>query len=442
VAAGVLLSLGASAAVATEILVLGSFEGRWFYGYGRSFAALPVIVAAIAAAVAGAALRLPPPRSARAAWLQLALWIVLACGLQALIRTTSLFPLRDLFVSDAANSFYSVSRAHEPEDVLRQFNRIRLQSPLHVQSNMPGKLMLLYALGAISNQPEVLAALVVLVSNLGAVMMFLFVRELFDDPRVALWSAVLYLFVPARLLFFPLMNTVTPAAVLCCAWLLMRWLRTGGAWRAAALGAALYGLAFFEPLPLAIGLAFAALSIRAVARADISADRFILQSAVAAATVVAVSELVHLIFGFELVRAFRQIGGHAVAFNASEDRPYLIWIRTNQEELVFGMGVCQAVVACGAFVFALLRRQSRQDAIRDPLTMLTGGLLAVLITLDLLGINRGEVIRLWIFLACFLQIPVAWACAALNRSAALWLVLACGLLQTAIASFMIRFVVP
>ena len=50
-------------------------------------------------------------------------------------------------------------------------------------SNMPGKLMLVYALGNVSRDPGVLAWLAVLVSNAGAAVMYSFVRELFDDRR-------------------------------------------------------------------------------------------------------------------------------------------------------------------------------------------------------------------------------------------------------------------
>jgi hypothetical protein len=65
-----------------------------------------------------------------------------------------------------------------------------------------------------------------------------------------------------------------------------------------------------------------------------------------------------------------------------------------------------------------------------------------LLATDLLGINRGEVTRLWIFLACFFQIPAAYACARLNSRVALALVLGTTLLQTALGTAMIGFIVP
>ena len=40
----------------------------------------------------------------------------------------------------------------------------------------------------------------------------------------------------------------------------------------------------------------------------------------------------------------------------------------------------------------------------------------MLLALDLTGVNRGEVIRLWIFLACLFQVPTAYVCVRLRES--------------------------
>jgi len=55
----------------------------------------------------------------------------------------------------------------------------------------------------------------------------LFVLELFVDRRIALYSVVLYLLVPAQLYFFPLLNTVTPVIELARALLVLTWLCAG-----------------------------------------------------------------------------------------------------------------------------------------------------------------------------------------------------------------------
>ena len=141
-----------------------------------------------------------------------------------------------MFVSEGANSFYSVTRRYYASSVLRDFDALRESWPLHAQSNMPGKLMLIYGLKNISGAPWLLAWMVIAVSNLGVIPMYWFARDLFDDARVGLWSAALYLLVPGKLFFFPLMNAVTPVVVLTCACLLLRWLTTGQMIYAAALG--------------------------------------------------------------------------------------------------------------------------------------------------------------------------------------------------------------
>jgi len=49
---------------------------------------------------------------------------------------------------------------------------------------------------------------------------------------------------------------------------------------------------------------------------------------------------------------------------------------------------------------------------------------------------------LWIFLACFFQIPAAYVCARLESRAALALILTLAILQCAFGTSMIGFIVP
>jgi hypothetical protein len=52
------------------------------------------------------------------------------------------------------------------------------------------------------------------------------------------------------------------------------------------------------------------------------------------------------------------------------------------------------------------------------------------------------VIRLWIFLACFFQIPTAYVCARLDTAVPLMLVIAVTVLQATLGTAMIGFIVP
>jgi hypothetical protein len=439
---GSALSLVTCYRLATRSIVLGSREGGWVYPYVQPFDVRSVAVFLLVSLLACGLVAAPNAVTRRREWLLVLFWITVAVGLQGLLRSLTRYSFETIFISDGANAFYGVAGHYIPSTVLGDFDRVRAYWPLHAQSNMPGKLMLVYALKYVSRRPDVLAWLVVVVSNLGGVLMYLFVRDLFADRRIALFSLVLYLFVPAKLFFFPLLNTATPVVVLACACLVLRWLLTGNAVYAALLGIALYGLVFYEPLPLVMGLLFAALAARALLLTNISWRQLLLHSSVAVITFFTTYAAIYFWVGFDLINAFRQIGAHAVEFNVSAARPYSIWVRENLLEFLFGVGLCQAVVFWAALGDGLWRADSWHSRLTQPITVVCLGLAGVLLATDLIGINRGEVIRLWIFLACFFQIPTAYVCARLDNRAAMALVLTTTLLQSAIGTSMIGFIVP
>ena len=181
---GSAVSLSVCCAVVAQSIIIGSTEGGWRYPYAEHDALITfklVVGCVLWSAGAVALLLMPVPRSGARPLLLLLVWIILATGLQWPLRSMAPSSLETVFVSDNANAFYSVTRRHEPTDVLRQFNRVRANAPLHVQSNMPGKLMLLYALQLVSTRTDVLPWLVIGLSNLGAILVYLFVRDLFDD---------------------------------------------------------------------------------------------------------------------------------------------------------------------------------------------------------------------------------------------------------------------
>jgi hypothetical protein len=438
---GALASLLVIYEITTQGIVLGSRDGGWVYGYVEPFTTRTLGVSLLATALCAGLLFSVAP-TPRVDWLAVFAWIGLAFGVDWLIRSQTPFTFEQIFNSPGANSFYNVTQRVGAASVLREFDRLRSSWPLHAQSNMPGKLMLIYALRLVSEQPGALAWLVVGVANLGAALMYVFVRELFADRRIAIYSAVLYLVAPAKLYFFPLLNTVTPVIVLACAVLLLACLRTGRVVYAAALGVVLFVLAFFEPLPLVMGLLFALFVGRALWLRQITPLKLLTQMAVATAACAAAYGTMRLLFGFNLVTAFAQIGEHARRFNEDAGRPYAIWVWGNLRDFLFGVGVCQAVVFCVAFVDGFRASDSWREALTRPIMVLCIGALAVLLAIDVLGVNRGEVIRLWIFLACFFQIPTAYVCARLDTPLALMLVIAVTVLQAAVGTAMIGFILP
>lgn len=302
---------------------------------------------------------------------------------------------------------------------------------------MPGKLMFVYALERFTRNPKVLPWLVVGVSNLGAVLLYIFVKDFCADRVVALVSLILYLFVPAKLYFFPVLNTVTPVVILLFACLWIRWLHTRQVAYAAALGMIFYLLVFFEPLPLVMGLFFAGLTGRALWKREIPWQTFLTHTGVAMLSCLAVYATMFAWFGFDLIATFRHVLAGAVQFNVEARRPYSIWVSRNLIDFAFGMGVCQALLFFVPVGVAVWR--GRLD---EPIASLSLALAAVLLATDLLGVNRGEVVRLWIFLACFFQIPAAFVCAQLNSRIALMIVLGTTLVQDALGTAMLGFATP
>ena len=438
---GSILSLVAAYSIARIWLIVGSSEGHSYYSYVLFFNVRSLAIWLVTSLAVGALLALPDRVLQRHEWLVVAAWIVAAIPLQGLLRSLTLFSFEQIFSSDGANSFYSVTRHYNVAAVLSDFDRLRNEWPLHAHSNMPGKLVLVYALELISERPIVLAWLVVAVSNLGGVLLYVFVKDLFADRVAALYSLALYLFVPSKLYFFPLLNTVTPVAALCCVWLFVRWLKAGSAGYAALLGVALYGLAFFEPLAFAIGLLLAALAVRSLWRAEIAWQTLLWQSAIVIVACGAVHGSVRLWFHFDVFHALREVTVGATGFNDRYDRPYWIWVRANPLEFLFGVGVCQALVFWVALGESLGGTDSWRERLTRPMATLGLALAATLLVIDLIGVNRGEVIRLWIFLSCFFQIPAACLCARLQSRTAMMLVLSTTLLQDVIGTSMIGFIV-
>ena len=440
IAVGALASLVAAYQIATLQLILGSSEGRQIYQYVEEFTPRSLVVALVAAIIAAGLLSIPDRLLERRQWSVVGLWALAGTGLQALLRSLTPFSFERIFINDGANSFYGATLRFKAGAVLSDFNNLRFDLPLHAYSNMPGKLMLVYALEYLSKNPATLAWLVVAVSNVGGLFLYACVRDLFGDRRIALFSYVLYLFVPAKLYFFPLLNAVTPAVVCGCAFLLVRWLQGGSARYAALLGAALYGLTFFEPLALTTGLLFAALVAWAIMRRQLGWQTFLRQSAVVLAAFAATYLGVMLAFHFNLFDAMRQVGGDAVGFNDRFERPYGIWVRQNIPDFLFGVGICQALIFWIALGDSLTRGGAWRERLSQPIAAVSVSVAAILLVIDVMGMNRGEIIRLWIFLACLFQIPTAYVCARLESRTAIVLVVALTILQDALGTSMIGFI--
>src|SRR5262245_21838170 len=267
-AAGSLLSLVVSLRIAAGTFVLGSSRGGWVHNYLYSFQFRAIAIFVIVLACCAVPALVPLSTVRRREWTMVAMWFAIGLFAQGVLRSLSPYTMEGLFLGDGSNGFFQPTLQYGSVELLRDFNHLRLGLPEHPRTNMPGKLVLIYALEIVSKRPTVLAWLLVIVSNIGGLFLYVFVRDWLNDRETALASVVLYMFVPAKLLFFPVLNTVTPAFVFLCAWLWVRALSSGRPIYAAALGATSYWILFFEPTPAVTGLLFVVLTAHALWRGD------------------------------------------------------------------------------------------------------------------------------------------------------------------------------
>ncbi len=435
--AGLAVSLVVSVRLSTMSLVLGSEEGRWVYPYLAGFTRHAALVTTRVLVIAGLMAALPLGLVRRWQWPVVIAWLVVGFGLQAELRSLTRYSVQQMFESDGSNGFYTPTTQYRLDTLLRDGDRIRPTLPVHARSNMPGKLALVYGLEQVSSDPSVLPWLIIACSNLGGLLLYLFVRDLLADRVTALVALILYLFVPAKLYFFPVMNTVTPIVALLFMLVWLRWLQYQQARWAAAAGVLLYGLVFFEPLPLVLGLLLATLIVWAIAIGHLSWRTLVRHLPFGILGSLAVDAIMRAGMDFNLVRTLGGLMSDAVTFNETAQRPYGIWVVQNLFDFGFGMGVTQAVLLAAPIALAVRARQWTA-----PEFVFTAALAAVVLATDLLGVNRGEVPRLWIFLACLCQVPAAIVCARLESRAALMLVLGTSIIQGALGTAMMGFATP
>jgi hypothetical protein len=452
---GTALSFAGAGSIAARRLTIGSPEGGWVYPYVDSVDGGTLRVLALSCLLVGAGLAtswrllkrlavktedaVPPSIQ----WALILAWCLLAMLVQGLLRSTTPYSLGAIVASDTANSFYSVAVRTDARSILSDFERRRHTWPLHAQSNLPGKLLLFRALTRVSQQPEVVAWLIIGLSNFGAVLLYLFIRDASGDRFLAGLSAILYLFTPAMLYFVPLLNAVTPVVVLICACLMIRWLNTTRIIYAVLLGVAVYGLALFEPTALVAGVLFAVLLIHRVVSGRLPPRTAVVQIGTGLLAFVATHAGMIGWFDFDLLRAFGAAAHEAAEFNVNSGRPYAVWVRENIFDFAFGAGWCQTVLFAAALADGVARWPSRRRLTDAPaIVLISVSVLAMVGVADTIGVNRGEVIRLWIFLACLAQIPAAYVCRRLGTPVAFSLVILATLVHGALGTARIAFVVP
>jgi hypothetical protein len=398
--------------------LFGPEGGGWGYPYVGmpGLDALLVVVVLVLAALL--ALNLAGKRIATHEWPTIAALTALAFVAQLWLRSLGPTGLGEVVEHPGANGFLDVARAYGPIELLSRYAALADQLPMHARANLPGKTLFFHVLLAITSSPEAMGLLIVLASTCGAAMVYFLAREWFGDRRAALAAFAFYVFLPAKIYFLPLMNVLTPVFLLLPMCLVEVHFKSRRLWPIVAAGVSVYWLVIFEPLPLAAGPVVIAQILRRVQMRQIGWRDVVRVLVVPAITAIGVHAGMRILFGFDAVAAFLAALEDARQFNEANARPYWLWVGHNLKDFVIHMGLAQSLLLA-----AFWKPASDRAWLIVPIT-------GVLLALAFLGINRGEIVRLWIFLGVLMQLAAAQVCAAhprLFRAA-----LAASILQTAV----------
>jgi hypothetical protein len=434
--------------VGTQSLTFGSGRGGWIYAYSADFQFAPLLAAIGLSLVIVALLHLSLRLINRYQTPILALWIVVGTVGQLLLHSLYPYSVQDIVRSDAANTYYNLSLKYGAYDLLSRYNAIAPLLPLHAKANMPGKILLYQGLELITSDPRTLGILIVAISSLGGLLVYFIVSAVYTSREVALSSLVLYLFIPARIYFLPLLNIISPLPMLACLLFLVWFIKSRRNLPAFLLGVGLYLALFFDPLPLFLGPFFVALLARSWFSSEVRVTDILRLLAFLLAGLFVVHLGLWFGLSFDAVSRLVSVMADASEFNRSQGRPYVVWVWADLLEFFLNVGVLSSLV-CFAYLATGMVQSIRSLRARNfhpvswllqPEPLMFAALLVTLAVLDLCGFNRGEVVRLWIFLMVFVQVVVAGFC---WEKAGRWtidIVLAGSIIQTAMTISMIAFI--
>lgn len=407
VALVVILAVAWMIAIATHGVEAGSTAGRVHFPWVKSvrwWGLLTTFLGAALLILAGRiALQVRP-------WLGVLVVYALALPSQLLLRAAVKPSLGAIVRSDRANSFYSPTLRYSASEFFGRFAHIAPSLPLHARTNMPGKEGLYYLLELLTHAPTGLAIAIILVANLGAVGAYLAIVEMSHQHEAGIRGMQLWVLTPGLIALIPILNIVSGVPVVFIVWQVARFLNRPRWSIGIGVGVLVFISLVFEPLPLTAGLVCLGMLVHGVLSHRIRFGAMLGISLVTAASTAVSMVLWRVVTGDWVPSDLRYVFGDASAFNTRARRPYSLWVGANLKDFVWCAGVTAIVLALCGLVAAARRR------VPALVGWLSGGILATLLAIDLIGIDRGETQRLWIFLASLLALPAGWYLGARSTS--------------------------
>jgi len=431
--------------VYSKNFIFGSKPGNWDYPYFKTLTSIPLWIPIIVFLLLGLSVIIGSRLINSHEKTILFGWLLIAGVIQYLIHRIYPYTLGEIVQSDMANSFYTTAMRYSPFEILSQFNVLAPSFPLHARTNMPGKILLFQLLNIFTSSPQRIGYLVILLSTFGALLLYGICKRLFHDRQIAFYALILYALIPCRLFFFPILNTVTPLFILLCLYLFLLYIDRKQLLFLLLLGGALYIQVLFEPTPLVTGIIFIGILMNAIGENRISKKDIWAILIFPALGFLGVYVFFLVFYSFNLLEAFQYVLRDAVNFNLIDKRDYWIWIGENPKEFLFSAGIPVMIL----FIYLTSQLISQLRTLNYNITRWSIEniyILSLLVTFCVvlfLGINRGEITRLWIYLAVFFQIPAAFYLTKIEPSKVVFFFVACTLVVQSILTLQrVGFVIP
>ena len=433
-------------------IVFGSGEGRWVYPYLQNVTASAVALAVVSALLIPAVFELTARWAGRRAVLTVAVWMAIGFVFQVAVRDLYRIPIGRILESSGCTSFYTVTTLYRPLDLIQRFDSLAPSLALARELQHAGQDLPLLLPGVVLRQSARRSPSACSRSRRSAADWCSPSRTGCSETLASRrWRWCSRWCSRRRSHFYRCPNTVGPIWALASFWLWLVYLdhhRTVTLW---LLGASLYLLMFMDPLLFVLGLVFIGMLIVRLLRRELAWRHLWRIAVVPVLGFLLVHVVMRLAVGFDILSVFVTMIRAASEFNERAGRPYGVWIVQNLREFLLGAGLIPSlvfVVTMTALARAAWRagRAAGLPAAVQALFASSAGALATsvclcLLAVDLLGVNRGEVTRLWIFLAVFLQLVCAEAIVSRFGGATASLTLAAVAVQTIVTVTTVGFLI-
>jgi hypothetical protein len=396
----------------------GTPLGHWTYDYIRGVDTVTIIRIVLVTALFSLGLRVSEKFFQKNESLVIGTWLLAGFIFTSLLVQWYFPPLSDILRHPGINPFLPIAETYGFSQSLAEFSTYAPSAPIHVWANMPGKILYFALLLPISHSTIVLGFITIFLStSISGFLVYTLAKEFFNDTLVGFYALLFYLLMPARIAFGPLLNTITPLFLLVSLVTLNRYCIRKRWYYGAFSGFSIFLMLLFDPLSLSAGLFHILIILRALIQKTTSIKELVRFLILSSFSFLFFSFITILWGHFNPFTWFFVIARNAGQFNPSAGRNYFVWLIQNPIDFFVGAGFFPSILFISSLLTIFRTLQKTKNCILRADVAMNLTALLTLVILTLIGINRGEVTRLWIFLMPFVQLSAA---SALKQFNPLW----------------------